>query len=104
MTTEAIDDPITQQLMAAVARGYTDLMTPKRLKFPNGFRYRYFGRLEPVRSARAYCWSTTKNANGKYLSWVFAYNAVKDVIGFSKVVEHKKRKDAKTRALNMHKK
>jgi len=102
MTTAIIDDPITQRLAAAVAQKYTDLITPMRLKFPGGFRYRYFGRLAMVRGAKAYCWSTTKNANGKYLSWVFKYNTVEDMIDFSRVVEHKKRKDAKARALKIY--
>ena len=74
---------------------------PKRLSFPDGFRWRYFGKLKLARGVKAYCYSTTKNANGKYLSWVYQPRIAKECWEYTKLREHTKRKDAKARAYRL---
>jgi len=71
---------------------------PKRLSFPDGFRWRYYGKLKLVRGVKAYCYSTTKNANGKYLSWAYQPRIAKGIWEYTSLREHAKRKDAKARA------
>jgi len=77
--------------------------SPKRLQFPNGLRYRYFRARPGGRSRTWDCsWSVTRNANGRYLS--FVHEERKDCWALAKVCEHRKRKDAKARALRLYEK
>ena len=71
-----------------------------RLKFPNGLRYRYFRASVKGRSRTWDCsWSTTRNENGRYLSWV--HEQCGDVWKLVRLCEHRKRRDAKARALRL---
>ncbi len=73
----------------------------KRLSFPDGFRWRYYGKLKLSRGVKAYCYSTTKNANGKYLSWVYQPRIGEKKWDSTLIREHTKRKDAKARAYKL---
>ena len=93
------DSPTLSALMADI----TYKSSPPKMQFPNGLNYRYFevpkkGR----RRAWECCWSTTRNANGRYLSWVFE----KRKAGWVpvKLCEHRKRRDAKARAIRLSEK
>ena len=82
-----------------------DLMasnTPDKLKFPNCFRWRYYGKLKLARGIKAYCHSTTKNANGKYLSWIYQPRIAEGKWDYTEIREHAKRKDAKARSLKLY--
>ena len=74
--------------------------TPAKFQFPNGARYRYFdvpkkGR----RRAWMCCWSTTANANKRYLSWIYEQRSDNWIM--RRVCEHRRRKDAKARAIRL---
>lgn len=49
-----------------------DLFSPSdpKLLFPEGFRYLYYSVPVGKRDWR-YCYSTTRNRNGKFISWVY---------------------------------
>lgn len=86
-------------------RGVIDLSPyqPHKLQFPDGFRWLYYGKLELKRGAKAFCYSTTRNANGKFLSWVYQPRIKDKKWDFVKVVEHCRRKDAAARAYRLYK-
>jgi len=76
-----------------------EILTPQKLLFDN-ISWRYF--IAKVKGSRTWecCWSTTKNKNGKYVSWIYVER--KDKWTIEKIVEHKKRKDAKARAYKLY--
>ncbi|MDG6912652.1 MAG: hypothetical protein JRN35_06165 [Nitrososphaerota archaeon] len=77
------------------------LPAPRWRRFPDGFSWRFFGKLQLRRGVKAYCWSTTRNANGKFLSWVYQPRVGRGIWDFTHVREHVKRTDAKARALHL---
>ena len=63
---------------------------------PKPFRYRYF-----KRGRIRYCWATTKNAAGYWLTWVEVVNA--DGSGERKYIRgHRRRNEAKESALKAY--
>lgn len=75
---------------------------PKWRQFPGGISWRYFGRLELRSGVKAFCWSTKRNANGNFLSWVYQPRVGKKRWDFTRKREHRLMKDAKARALKLY--
>ena len=99
MTTDGARDTLDSILTHVLqVHGINLAPQPKRLTFPDGFRWRYFGRLKLARNVRAYCYSITRNDNGKYLSWIYQPKVGKECWVAVRICEHGKRKDAKARA------
>jgi len=65
-----------------------------KIRFLGGIRTRYF-QSHHGRRYWSFCWSTNRNENGKFLSWIDPPTRIKR---FTRAVEHKRRKDAKARA------
>lgn len=76
--------------------------SPGKMQFPNGLKYRYYGKFALFTGVWAFCYSTTRNANGKYVSWVYQPIVGKKRWKVAKILENRKMKDAKARALRMH--
>ncbi len=75
--------------------------TPPSRQFPKGLRYRYFRAAKRGRSREWWCaWTTTRNANGKFASYVMEWTS-DDTGRTVKFREHAKRKDAKARATEL---
>jgi len=97
---------LSDKALAELNRLMTELMydvSPAKMKFPEGLRYRYFGRMELYTGIWAFCWSVTRNENGKFVSWVYQPIVGKKSWKAVKFLEHRKMKDAKARALNRYK-
>ncbi len=76
-------------------------MAPAAQQFPQGFRWRYWNVPKRGRKREWDCaYSTTKNANGKYVSWVIDWKG--DVGERTRLQEHTKRKAAKARAFRLY--
>lgn len=90
------------ELVGSVFQGIMYEKSPNWRKFPKGFRYSYFGRFELMCGIWAFCWSTTRNANGRYVSWVYMPNVGKKTWEFKRKCEHRRMKDAKARALKLY--
>ena len=73
-----------------------------KFKFPGGFRWRYFGKLELFTGIWGFCWSTTRNEHKKFISWVYMPEVGKKRWLIKKALEHRKMKDAKARVLKMY--
>ena len=77
-------------------------ITAPKFKFPGGLSYRYFSPGKKSGFRLWWCtWTTTKNENNKFLSFVYEWRGKRATP--VKVREHKKRTDAKARALKLHK-
>jgi len=76
---------------------------PDKFHFPGGLRYKYWKRfkLKPYYRRWLFCYSSTKNANGKYVSWIY-WPVKKDEWNIKRAVEHKKKKDAINRAYKLY--
>lgn len=74
---------------------------PAKMKFPDGLRYRYYGRFALFTGVWVFCYSTTRNENGKYVSWVYQPIVGKRRWKMAYLLENRKMKDAKARALRM---
>jgi len=73
-------------------------------KFPNGFKWHYaVASRESGQRDYWYCWSTTKNANGKFISWVYAWKGKANhrVAEFNRIREHRRKNKAKERAYKL---
>jgi len=96
-----LDARIRERIAAAFGDDLAALqyrMTPRAMRFPQGFRYRYFRAPKRGRAREWWCaWSTTRNENGKFISFVYEWQG--DEAGATRLREHAKRKDAKARAL-----
>jgi hypothetical protein len=66
-----------------------------KILFPHGLRYHYFQSVHR-RMFWDFSWSTTKNMNGKFVSWIERPKGGRHT--WRRAVEHKRRKDAKARA------
>lgn len=75
---------------------------PAKFRFPEGLRWCYFGKFKMFTGVWAFCWSTTRNQNKKFVSWVYQPVVGKKQWKIAKVLEHRKMKDAKARALRMY--
>lgn len=75
---------------------------PAKFKFPDGLRYLYYGKFELFTGIWAFCYSTTRNQNGKFVSWVYMPIVGKKQWKADKMLEHRLMKDAKARALRMY--
>lgn len=72
-------------------------LTPKRRRFPDGFRYRYYAAASRPRFRLWWCcWTTTRNENGKFVSFVYEWRGRE--AGVTREREHRKRNAAKARA------
>jgi len=71
----------------------------KKMSFPDGIHMKYY-RLRRKGKKYLFCYSSKKNANGKYLSWV--YFPVNDGWEPRRIVEHKLRKKAIERAYKLY--
>ncbi len=77
------------------------LDVPRAQQFPGGFRWRYWRAPKKGRKRAWDCaYSTTRNANGKFVSWVIDWRG--GVGHTAQRREHTKRKDAKARALRLY--
>jgi len=72
--------------------------------FPAGLRYRYFRAGKSDKSRELwFCWSLTKNANGKYASWIYKWCGKKGRVGeWIKLREFRHKNRAKARALKLY--
>lgn len=98
-------DYINNEVVPLVNKVFGDMMyerAPKWRQFPEGLRWQYFGELKLFTGVWACCWSTTRNVNGKFVSWVYMPNVGKGTWEFKKQLEHRKMKDAKARALRLY--
>lgn len=70
---------------------------PDKIRFPNGKKWHYF-QAKKEKGFREWwcCWSITRNANNKYISWIYEWKGKRGCV--TKVVEHRRKKDAKERA------
>lgn len=105
-------DPVEQnaRLNAAFARMFesspelrklVDGLTPKSRTFPQGFRYRYYRAKKRGRAREWWCcWSTTRNENGRFVSWVYEWRGREGRI--TRLVEHRRRSAARARANRLH--
>lgn len=76
---------------------------PASLQFPDGLRWLYWSVPKRGRKRAWDCaYSTTKNANGKYVSWIIDWKG--EVGDRTRFCEHRKRKDAKARAFRLYEK
>lgn len=75
-----------------------------KLKFPNGLKWHYV-RADKPKGFRDiwYCWSTTRNQNGKFVSWKYVWHGKPKhrVADYVDVLEHRYRASAKRRALKL---
>ena len=92
------DSPALREVFAEMSYS----LAPKSERFPGGLRYRYFGKLEMFTGIWAFCYSTTRNENGKFISWVYQPQVGKKTWVLVKLLEHRLMKDAKARALRMY--
>lgn len=81
---------------------FATLCRPDNKFLFDDLNYRYFGAKIKGKQNWQCCWSITKNENGKYVSWVYVEKSDRFIV--TKAVEHKKHKDAKTRALKLYNK
>ena len=98
-------EQLEQAMQVTLGKLWGEIMyekAPAKMKFPDGLRYRYWGRFELFTGIWVFCYSTTKNGNGKFVSWVYMPNVGKKQWMSSKMLEHGKMKDAKARALSMY--
>lgn len=82
-----------------------------KFNFPGGLRYRQW-RLYAGRREYMYCYSTTRNKNGKFLSWVYKPSYELRRVGdkykkttvwsYVRTAETRRRKSAKNRAYRMY--
>jgi hypothetical protein len=80
----------------AIPRMPFSLLDPdKRKHFPGGLRWRYFSAMSGHRKF-LFCWSITRNANNKFVSWVYMPKGKRWVM--RSFVEHRKKYKAKERA------
>ena len=102
--TDALDRAVRKALQAnpefmrGLAQHQYDT-TPPEKRFPGGLRYRYY-RVPPrphFVEWRA-CYSTVRNENGKFVSWLRVYNAAQTKAKQFKFREHRVRRKAKLRA------
>ena len=72
-------------------------MAPDKMKFPQGFKWKYY-RVAKVPRRREWwcCYSSTRNANKKFISWVYEWVGKKTKTRFIK--EHRTKKKAIGRA------
>jgi len=77
-------------------------MAGPRLRFPGGLRYRYWGKFAMFTGIWAFCYSTTRNENKKFISYVYQPVVGKKQWKMAKLLEHRQMKDAKARALRMY--
>lgn len=77
----------------------------KERRFPGGFKYHYFTvDKQPKKPMWKCCYSTVRNENGKFVSFVYAFNAKGNRAEAKKFREHKYRNKAKARALKLYSK
>ena len=98
MKTINIDD-----LLAKVCKnlgiGLAPIGEEKRLTFPEGLKYKYWHRRKR-KKRYMFCYSSTKNANGKYTSWI--YWPTKQGFDLRRLVEHRTKKKAIERAYRIY--
>lgn len=88
--------------MAKIINGTGITFQPKspdaKTYFPGGFKWRYY-MIERGNRKWRFCWSVSKNGNGKWVSWIYA-PVPKQKGRFTKkrLVEHRRKKSAKARA------
>lgn len=94
---------VSKRLAEMLARHEYDTTPPER-RFPDGYRWLYWTVEKKGRYRRWFCaYSTTKNANGKFVSYVVVWESRKGGHGeVRKFREHAKREDAKARAYRMY--
>jgi hypothetical protein len=87
-------------LMNSLWASIVESNTPKHRKFPKGFRYRYYGAAKRGRHRLwLCCWTTTRNENGKFVSFVYEVKGKRYMV--TREVEHRRRNAAKARALRL---
>ena len=59
----AVLEEILNHVLETQGIDLTYNLRAKRERFPDGFRWRYYGKLKLTKGVKAYCYSITKNAN-----------------------------------------
>ena len=90
-----------------IACCFRDVTSTPMTRFPQGFRWHYYDSKKSPRFRQNYfCWSITRNENGKFLSWVYDWKfdnrRKKEVAHLCMWREHVRKKDAMARAHKMH--
>jgi len=93
-----------QAFQNIIDRGLIDqeVLTPKKFLFPDGLRYKYWKRFKrkPKYKKWMFCYSSTKNGNGKYASWI--YWPIQDEWKIKRFVEHRLKRQAIDRAYHLY--
>ena len=99
-----INQVVQQAFSNLVDKGVIDpdVFTPRKFAFPDGLKSKYWKRFKrkPSYKKWLFCYSSTKNKNGKYVSWI--YWPVNDGWNVKRAIEHKKKKDAIKRAYKLY--
>jgi hypothetical protein len=90
-------DPALRQMASDLSYS---LASP-RLKFPKGLRWARFGELELFTGIWACCYTTTRNQNGKFVSWIYQPVVGKKQWKMARIMEHVRMKDAKARCYRL---
>ena len=94
--------PKIEKLMGKMMAEIQYDRAPARLKFPEGLRYRFWGKFELFTGIWAFCYTTTRNENDKFVSYVYMPVVGKKRWKMARILEHRLMKDAKARALRMY--
>lgn len=94
--------PEIENLMGTMMAEIRYAKAPAKLKFPGGLRYRYYGKFELFTGIWAFCYTTTRNENKKFVSYVYMPVVGKKSWKMARILEHRLMKDAKARALRMY--
>lgn len=93
---------VNQVLWDMLEKNSFNLNQSDKLYFPGGLKYKYWKRFKrkPHYREWLFCYSSTKNANGKYVSWIY-WPITKDEWNTKRAMEHKRKKDAINRAYKL---
>jgi len=102
-----MEDDITKKLNQMVGNLFGKMQyeaTPAIRKFPKGLRYRYYSSFDFWGRKVMFCWSTTRNVNDKFLSWVYLPKGTKKRRhwDFTRMRELRSRAGSKRRAARLH--
>jgi len=97
-----LNQVVNQALWDIIDKNSFNLNQSDKFYFPGGLRYKYWKRFKrkPYYRKWLFCYSSTKNANEKYVSWI--YWPVKDGWNRRKAVEHRHKRDAINRAYKLY--
>ncbi len=99
----SLNQILNQALWNVMNKNDFNLNPSKKLLFPDGLRYKFWKRFKrkPYYRKWLFCYSSSKNANGKYVSWIY-WPVTKDEWNAKRAVEHRRKKDAINRAYKLY--